>query len=184
MLAAQVMDGSLRPVSELGGGRPHGTRLRYLAGCKCFQCRRSNSDYERARSEARAAGDWNGTVSAASARRHLEKLSAAGVGRRAVAAASNVGATIIANVRSGRQTRIRARSERKILAVTVDLAFDGATVPAAATWRRIEWLIEEGFTKIRIAEAIGQKRALQLGKDRVTVKHAAAIKRLYERFST
>ncbi len=30
----------LRPVAELGADRPHGTRLRYFAGCKCFHRRR------------------------------------------------------------------------------------------------------------------------------------------------
>ena len=178
-----VQERGLRPVSDLGSERPHGTRLRYLAGCKCFQCRRSNSDYERARSQARAAGDWNGIVDASRARRHIRALSGVGVGRRAIASASDIAESIVCEIRAGKRLRIRARTERKILAVTAAVASDGSLVPAAPVWRMVEWLIEEGFTKARIAEAIGQKRALQLGRDRVTVRNAAAIRRLYERYS-
>jgi hypothetical protein len=103
----------LRPVAELAADRPHGHRLRYLAGCRCFHCRRANSDYERERAAARAAGDWNGIVDAAPARRHILALSRRGVGRRMVAAASDVGLSVIADIRTGRKMRIRARTERQ-----------------------------------------------------------------------
>ena len=55
MSGAALHARGLRPIAELGGSRPHGTRLRYLAGCKCFHCRRANSDYERERQAARLA---------------------------------------------------------------------------------------------------------------------------------
>ncbi len=38
----------------------HGTRARYVSGCRCDDCRRANRLYERARYAARAGGDWNG----------------------------------------------------------------------------------------------------------------------------
>ena len=58
----------LKPITELAAEKPHGTRLRYIAGRHCFQCRRANSDYERQRKAARLAGDWNGLVPAERAR--------------------------------------------------------------------------------------------------------------------
>jgi hypothetical protein len=173
----------LRPVAELAADRPHGHRLRYLAGCRCFYCRRSNSDYERGRAAARAAGDWNGIVDAAPARRHLRALARQGVGRRMVAAASDVALSVVADVRAGRKLKIRARSERRILAVTPACRGDAALVPAGPTWERIEWLLEEGFTKGRIALELGRKtRALQLNREWVTARNAAAVEALVRRY--
>jgi len=173
----------LRPVAELAADRPHGHRLRYLAGCKCFHCRRANSDYERGRAAARAAGDWNGIVDAASARRHILALSRRGVGRRMVAAASDVAESVIADIRTKRKLRIRARTERRILAVTPAYMGDAALVPAKRTWERIEWLLDEGFTKGRIALELGRKtRALQLNREWVTARNAAAVEALVRRY--
>jgi hypothetical protein len=173
----------LRPVAELAADRPHGHRLRYLAGCRCFHCRRANSDYERGRAAARAAGDWNGIVDAAPARRHILALSRRGVGRRMVAAASDVGLSVIADIRTGRKMRIRARTERRILAVTPACRGDAALVPAKRTWERIAWLLDEGFTKSRIALELGRKtRALQLNREWVTARNAAAVEALVRRY--
>ena len=173
----------LRPVAELGADRPHGTRLRYLAGCKCFHCRRANSDYERERQAARAAGDWNGIVDAGPARAHLRKLARQGVGKRMVQAASDVALSVINDVRAGRKTRIRARTARKILAVTAASRGDKALVPAKQTWKRIDWLLEQGFSKARIALELGHARpALQIDKHQVTVRTAARIEALARRF--
>lgn len=171
---------SLRSASELNGGRTHGSRMCYMAGCKCFYCRRANSDYERKRQLARKAGDWNGIVSATRARAHIHTLSKQGVGYRAIAAASDVSKTILTEIRSGKKRRIRARSERLILAVTSAQALDGALVDASKTWRQVRHLLREGFTKAWISAQIGQSGlALQLGKRRVTVRNAGAINRLW-----
>ena len=173
----------LRPVAELAADRPHGTRLRYLAGCKCFKCRRANSDYERERQAARAAGDWNGIVDADRARRHILALGRQGVGRRMVAAASDVAESVIADVRAGRKLKIRARTERRILEVTPACRGDATLVPAKQTWERIEWLLDEGFTKGRIALELGRKtRALQLNREWVTARNAAAVEALVRRY--
>lgn len=174
----------MRPIEEIGRERPHGDRLRYLAGCKCFHCRRANSDYERERKAARAAGDWNGIVSARSARTHLNRLSRQGIGRRAVSDASDVGETTLCDIRSGRKKYIRARTERKILAVDAKCLADGALVSAGRTWQYIRLLVEEGYTQTYLAQQLGYPRSLQFGKERVTVKNAARVKALYRRLTT
>ena len=175
----------LRPAAELGGDRPHGTRMRYLAGCKCFQCRRANSDYERQRLEARRNGDWNGIVSARKARRHMIRLRQYGIGRRAIRLATDISDTVLQDVVAGRKQRIRARTERLILAVNTNAAMDGTYVCARRTWKQIDQLITEGFTKRRISAEIGQNgRALQLGRKRVTVRNAAAVDRLWRKYMT
>lgn len=175
----------LRPISELGATRPHGNRLRYMAGCKCFKCRRSNSDYERIRQAARFAGDWNGIVDAGPARAHLLKLARAGVGRRAVGAVTDISDSILHEIRHGRRLRIRARTERKILAVSVSIGrSDQAKVPALRAWRLIDKLLEEGFTKAGLAKLLGYcSPALQLQRGRITARNEHRIIALHRRLT-
>jgi hypothetical protein len=60
---------------------------------------------------------------------------------------------------------------------------DAALVPAKRTWERIEWLLDEGFTKSRIALELGRKtRALQLNREWVTARNAAAVEALVRRY--
>jgi hypothetical protein len=172
----------LRSHAELSRGC--GTRLQYMAGCRCYQCRTANSAYERGRLAARKAGDYNGIVNAEKARQHILKLRKQGVGRKAVYAASDVALSILRAISNGKKKQIRARTERKILAVTTACREDGALVSATQTWRLIAWLQEEGFTKLRIARELGQKGSgLQLGKKMITVRNAARVERLYNKYS-
>jgi hypothetical protein len=173
----------LRPVAELAAGRDHGDRLRYRAGCRCFLCRRANTAYEAARKIARAAGEGNGIVPAEKARAHLKALSAQGVGRRSVGAACDVADTVLAEIISGRKTNIRASTERAILKVTAAAAGDGALVPAKATWKMLDQLIEDGYTRTDLAARLGSKSkvpALQLKRDFVTVRSAYLVERMFE----
>jgi hypothetical protein len=166
----------LKPAHELALRHAHGTRMRYRGGCRCDDCRRGNAEYERQRMVARASGDWNGLVSADRARAHLRGLSKQGVGRRAVAAATDVAVSVIADIRRGVKTTIRARTERKILAVTPAVASDGARVRATATWRAIRDLLDEGYTRKDIARRLGYRSdSLQLGRRFVTVRNAYLV---------
>lgn len=170
-----------RPLSELVAGRPHGDRLRYAAGCRCEECRKANTDYARARTEARRRGEWNGVVLADRARAHILALSQAGVGRRAISDVTNLDPALIAAVRTGRKTKIRAINERLILAVTPDMGAENSLVPAAPTWSLIKELLKAGFTKGRIARELNGSRLLQLSKNKVTLRNAAAIARIHRR---
>lgn len=173
----------LRPIRELAADRDHGDRLRYMAGCHCFRCRRANSAYEAARKIARAAGEGNGIVPAAKARAYLKALSSQGVGRRSVSAASDVSATVLSEIIAGRKTNIRAATERAILAVTADAAGDRALVSAKGTWKLLDQLLEDGYTKSELAQRLGSKSkipALQLKRDFVTVRNAYLVARLFD----
>jgi hypothetical protein len=175
----------LRPATELGADRPHGDRLRYLSGCKCFACRRSNSDYERQRKAARLAGDWNGIVPASNARSHLVALSRRGVGKRAVSAAADVAMTVLTDIRTGKKPRIRARTERKILAVTSKMTSDRALVKGAGALRLIEELRGEGFTKTELAQQLGYANAaLQFRPGLMTARNVQRITTLHQRLTT
>jgi hypothetical protein len=161
---------------------PHGTRARYIAGrCRCLRCRAANARYSSARQYASTHGDWNGLVPADRARQHLRWLSRHGVGRRAVAAASDVAASALAEIRAGRQTQIRARTERRILAVDLTCIADHALVPSSGAWQLLARLIAHGYPKARIAKALGLKRpALQFDPTKpMTAATVLRIERTY-----
>lgn len=172
----------LKPASVLAANRDHGDRMRYLGGCRCADCKRANTAYECARAKARKEGDWNGVVPAIKAQAYLIALSEQGIGRRAVQDATDIGDSILQEIRSGKRKNIRARTERKILAVTPDMALDRALIPAADTWALINKLIAEGYTKAQLAELLGySNQALQFRRDQITVVNAHEIRKLYAR---
>lgn len=183
--APNLSSRGLRPIAELAATRDHGDRLRYMAGCRCADCRRANCAYEKARVVARKAGDWNGIVAASRARGHLAALSRQGVGRRAVGDTCGVADTVLSAIITGRKTNIRARTERLILAVTPAAAADRALIPAAPTWMLLDELIADGYTKSELAKELGyQTHALQLSRQQVTVRNAYDVQRLYEKWRT
>lgn len=172
----------LRPASELALGRPHGDRLRYIAGCRCQECRRANTAYERERALARKAGDWNGIVSADRARAHLKALSAAGIGRRQVTDASGIAETTLQLIAGGRRTKLRARTERLILAVTQQAAADGSLVDAGPTWALLDELLASGYSKAELARQLGYATpAIQFRRTQCTVRNAYDVERLHAR---
>ena len=179
-----VARNGLRSAADLFAARPHGTRARYMAGCKCFYCRRANSDYERLRQAARAAGDWDGIVSAQRAHKHLHKLSRQGIGRRAVSAATDIADSILHQIHLGTRAFIRARTERKILAVTAAARADHSLVPAGPLWRAIDALVAAGFPKNFLAHRLGYADAIQFNRRRVTAKNERCVLRLHRQLMT
>lgn len=172
----------MKPVTELARQRPHGDRLRYMAGCRCPACRGANTAYERMRARARKAGLGNPLVPAAEARAHLKALSAAGVGRTTVAQATDISSAIVQMISAGTRDKIRLATARKILAVTPDCKADGARIDAAPTWALINELLSAGDTKLSIARAIGQQGSgLQLSRKLVTVRNAGLVRRHHAR---
>jgi hypothetical protein len=175
-----VRPSHLKSAAELSAGKPHGTRIKYINGCKCLLCRAANSNYQTAREAAKKLGDWNGIVNAGKARRHIHRLSLQGVGRRAIADASDVGLTIVSEIRTGKRLRIRSRTERAILAVTIEAVSGGALVDADPTWKRLCKLIEEGFSKAEIARRLGLRSPrLQFNRVEVTARTAMRVEKFY-----
>ena len=171
---------SLKPVSELGAKKPHGTRLRYMSGCKCMLCRAANSNYEVKRSAARRHGEWNGLVLADKAQKHIAKLSKKGIGYKSVAEITGIAYSTIFKIKSGERKNLRAENEKKILAVSVEAVNDATKIPAIKTWKQIEWLLEEGFSKAELARRLGYKTpAIQINRNRVTAKTALKVERFY-----
>ncbi len=128
---------------------------------------------------------WNGLVSAHEARKHLWKLSRAGIGYRAVAAAADLTTSTIAAVRSGRVARIRARTSRRILEVDLGARADGALVSARRVWSFVKLLQDEGYTKARLARDLGLRTpALQFRRWHVRARTAMLMEKLYRRLTS
>ncbi len=164
--------------------RPHGTRLRYVSGCRCVPCRAANSRYESSRLRRRARGEWNGYVSAAAARDHLLALSAKGMGYKRVAALAKVSCSVVAKVRFRTRLQIRAVTERRILAVTF-VPSRATLVSAGPTWTLLNKLIAEGYPAVRLARWLGMPKStgLQIGRRRVTHRTAVKVRALYRRLT-
>ncbi len=169
----------LLPASVLAADKPHGARVKYIGGCRCSECRAANNAYEKHWSKLRQTGRGNGLVTAGQARRHLEKLSRQGVGRRAVSAAADVPESTLFKIVHGTRRQIRRQTERRILAATIEAAADRSLIDAAPTWVLIRRLLSEGFTKRELARRLGKGISLQLGKTRITAANAYQVKRLY-----
>lgn len=171
---------TLAPIGVLADRKPHGTRLRYMGGCRCLPCRAANSNYETMRAKRRCVGLWNGLVSARRARRHMLRLSRAGVGRRTLGQIARVSCSVLFKIRSGQRKQIRALTEKAILSVTASAARGRTLVSAKSTWQKIGWLLEEGFTKAELARRMGAKMpALQLNRERITATNARKIEAIW-----
>ncbi len=216
----------------------HGTRSRYVTGCRCAACRKANLDRYHARQREIAsraaevvpsgpplAGElvrggrvykiqrcpgangkacvaggawlrkggpvcqacieratvWDGLVPARRARRHIELLSVAGVGRDTVADIAGVGVTTITEIRSGAKQQIRRSTEAAILRVGHDAMTEAKLVPAQRAWNIIEKLIrDDGFTKAELARRLGLKTpALQFNRERMTARNVERVERFY-----
>jgi hypothetical protein len=158
----------------------HGIRARYVSGCRCDECRKANREYGRLRAKAIIFHGKNDLVVAQRARTHLLILSRNGVGRRAVAAASDVSETVLTEIRSMRKLSIRRATETRILSVTAEAIANHGLIDARRTWNQINHLLREGFTKAELARRLGYKsHALQLNPETITAINATRIDRFY-----
>lgn len=122
----------------------------------------------------------NGLVPANDVRAHLKRLSRQGVGYKSVAIAADVSRTTLAKVLSGQKRHVRAQAAQRVLAIDRQAFADGALVHAGPTWRRLNRLLREGFTKAELARRLGCKKpALQIRRSHVTARTAANVERLY-----
>jgi len=108
---------NLESIGRLAEEKPHGTRMRYMAGCRCRHCRTANAEYMRTRARARREGDWNGLVPAPPARRHIKMLSQLGIGRIVLAKMCGIAQTTIQEIKSGTKRSIRKHTETAILSI-------------------------------------------------------------------
>jgi hypothetical protein len=175
---------AVRRLSELkrrAASLPHGTRSRYVGGgCRCWPCRISNRLYNRERNRKLAMGKAqpNPLVPADAARAHMRKLTRAGVGKRTLCDVAMLSMTVVERIRRGESRKIRRETEQAILSVGKAAAHGNALLPAGPTWKILDGLIEDGYTKTQLAKWLGYARSIQLQRDRVTAKNAGKVRRM------
>jgi hypothetical protein len=158
----------------------------YVGGCRCSECLAAHNTANRQRDRAKRAvryglapapKDW---VDPAEARAHLDWLSGQGVGTPTIAAHTGISTSTLIAIRHGRRRRISARVNSKILATPRLVVKQWARVPAGPTWERIDDLVYFGWTKTRIAQALGwSSPALTVSKAKVSSDLAARIERIW-----
>ena len=169
----------------------HGTRACYVRdACRCVDCRRANSEYQKRRHRLIGYGR-RPQVDAAPVREHVRGLMSSpyagardGIGWRRIAELAGVNRSTVQALiwgRRGKPTkRIKRESAEKLLALGPDNLADNAVVWAADTWRYVNELVDFGVARVRIARALGQKgTGLQLGRRYVTARNARAAENLH-----
>jgi hypothetical protein len=114
---------------------------------------------------------------------HLDSLSRAGVGRRAVAEACDLDPSTVGKIRSGQRKFIRMGTALQILSVTADAPLDNALIDARPAMKQIGELLKEGFTKKELATRLGYRnQQLQYHSGRrMTARNVARVDRFYRR---
>jgi hypothetical protein len=143
--------------------RPHGTRARYIAKCRCPLCREAQLAYCRDYYRARKRLGEGLLVPAELARQHLRELQRMGVGVRALEMEGIPHGTLM-RILSGECKRIRRSTERRILAVQADYARHGY-VDATLTRERLRAIMALGFTGRWIAERLELARPVRYGEN-------------------
>jgi hypothetical protein len=153
----------------------HGTRPRFLGGCRCVACRAANARFRQRRRLVWRAGGGDKLVSERS-REHLRRLSSAGVGSIAVAQASTLGESTVKDIRTGKRPLVRESTETLILSVETNAARKGALVDTSGAWAQIDELLAAGFNRADLALRLGirtpklqfrRSRMIQANVDRV-----------------
>ncbi len=155
----------------------------YRNGCRCAECRHAGYVYEVKRQRDRNRGIVR-LHDNTEAREHLQWLSEQGVGVRAVAAATGLRPHNLGKIARGETRRSKPDTIRRIMAVGTHKRLPGAFVDAGPTWRLIDDMLANGFTRTRIAAELGstaKRPALQIGRDQVMQKTADDVRETYDR---
>lgn len=150
-------------------------------GCRCFECCDATTRYERQRQRDRRHG-IKAFVSAREAAKHLGFLSTNGVGSRAVSDATGLSRSAVTKIATGKVTRIRPRTEERILGVHLGYRQPGALVDAMVTLSQIEELCANGWTRAAIARVVisPTARSLQIRGPWILQRTADAVAELYD----
>ncbi|MFH5211739.1 DEAD/DEAH box helicase [Antrihabitans spumae] len=188
------------------GDTPHGRRG-YYAGCHCTVCVEESRTYARAASRDLARRHREAWVEATDVAAHLNGLLAQEtvqdradqritVGAIAAAACVNIG--LVRGLVSGRELRCHPLHRRSLLSLTVDdvhaarsvsrtrgrrgIADRNIQVDPAPTWKRIDDLLDHGWTRSAIAAALGYSRrsVLPFTRDAVSAAHAKIVEMLVD----
>lgn len=123
------------------------------------------------------------SVAALESRAHLQSLESAGIGVRQVAALSGVSRSTVAAVRDGTRTQLHPSTAARLLA-TAPVRASGALVKATTSWRFIDSLEREGYTRRELAWHYGHRsQQLSFGRRKMRGATVAKVAALYARLA-
>ena len=127
--------------------------MKYMAGCRCWRCKRGNAAYEAELQRKRELFGPNDLVPVDRVRAFLHEMQKLGIGYMTIAKHVGVGKTPLGEIlwpgKSGRN-HIRRRTENKVLAYkqTLDTMPLLVKVPAAETVSKLKQLISGESQKL------------------------------------
>ena len=125
-------------------------------------------------------------VPAAPVLRHLKALGRAGLGHKTIGDAAKVSFSTVRKVLDGRRQHLRETTARRLFDVTREALADSALVPAGPTWKLLDELLEEGFTRTDLARRLGSKAkrpTIQIRRGKVEAATAAKVERLHRQLT-
>lgn len=152
-------------------------------GCRCQQCRTAATIYNVKLARRRERGEET-LFDNTEVREHLMWLRSQHVGVRTIAAATGLRRDTVRRIATGQIKRSRRETIDKILAVGTHRRAPSALVDAKPTWRLINEMIRNGFTKTQLAAELGstaERPALQLKRDMIRQSTADEVQALYDR---
>lgn len=159
----------LPSLRELAKKNPHGTRVKYFAGCRCRICVRKYRAYVDQLKINKASGQRNNLVPADAVREFLLDMQKLGIGYMTVARVVGVGKTKLGELlwppKDGAPMWIRAQKARKVLSYvpTLDTMPSMLKIPAGETVQMLRQMIAWGYPQTLIGrEAFGNKWTLQV----------------------
>lgn len=142
--------------------RQHGTRAKYvIEHCRCHPCKEANRAYARQRQRHQRRVEYGleapqpAYVDTSEAREHLNWLSSIGIGKRTVHQVTGVSLSAIQQIRQGTQTRARATTVDKILAVGRHKSHARIFVNPQRAWAMLDAMIDAGLTRAEISRRLG-----------------------------
>lgn len=178
----------LKAAIDLGRRRPHGHKMRYMAGCRCLLCRRGNARYDAKMKRDRERYGPNDLVTTEKVLEHLAYLKSFGIGYKTVAKHARVSKTSLAGIIWYGRRHIRRRSMNRILAIVPSLNTlpRSVVIPATETQERLRQLTKWGYPyALIVRDGLGsvarglQIHCMKFGKPDVMVKTAVKVRDFY-----
>lgn len=130
----------------------------YKKGCRCPECRAAAAAYMRAWRHARLRPmvvPPDVTVPAGTTRRYIEELRDSGLGSERIAELAKVHHRAIERIASGEVDRVTPDVRDAVLAVPLGSVAPNAAVDSTRARQYVADLVDEGWTRYRIARAAG-----------------------------
>jgi hypothetical protein len=162
--------------------------------CRCKDCTKASSDYQRTRTRMTAYGRWQPFVDAEPVRQHINQLRAAHIGTARIAELAGVAQRVVSSLiwqpeGKAPRTKVRPETAQAILAVTASLesAADKGLVSTTGSRRRVHALAALGWSIHYVAGRIGRQSsnlATTLQRTHMQADAARKIAEIYEELST